>query len=238
MAVHELRHVLSEARGATEALDRRVHGRLSAGDALLVSRVRESLERVEEVADAVVAYHAVEGPRRIDRVHLEEVVAGAVSHHLEEDGRLPFRLAVSALPVVDGDRRLLLALVRMLVDNAVKARVPGRELALEVSAYRSDGDRWVVSVTDTGIGMADDHERVFHLLEDESLPRPAGRGVGLAASRRIVEAHGGHIWAEPNEPAGTTISFTLPCGQAGSGQETGPATELPAERGPRVIRTR
>jgi signal transduction histidine kinase len=66
----------------------------------------------------------------------------------------------------------------------------------------------LVSVNDAGIGLsADDAERIFEAF---FTTKPQGTGMGLAISRRIVESHGGRLWASPNPERGVTFQFTLP----------------------------
>ena len=80
-----------------------------------------------------------------------------------------------------------------------------RELTI-VSARRFDGV--VVEVRDSGIGLDPQHaERVF---ESFYTTKPEGLGIGLSISRSIVEAHGGRLWATPNEPNGAVFRFSLP----------------------------
>ena len=76
-----------------------------------------------------------------------------------------------------------------------------------------DGEQGVrVSVEDSGIGIAAaEAERIFrpfHRLHGED--RYEGSGIGLAICRRVVEAHGGRIWAEPRPEGGTAFRLTLP----------------------------
>jgi two-component system sensor kinase FixL len=80
-----------------------------------------------------------------------------------------------------------------------------RELAVETKAV---GDGMVeVSVADTGPGISEDiADRLFQPFVTT---KPAGMGVGLSISKRIIEAHGGKMWAEPNPDGGAVFRFTL-----------------------------
>jgi two-component system phosphate regulon sensor histidine kinase PhoR len=112
--------------------------------------------------------------------------------------------------------------VTNLLHNAIKFTDEG---GVKVSARRSNGDgdaangkktegTWVtVSVADTGVGIGPDElprlfER-FYKIDRSRHRQDAGTGLGLAIAKHIVEAHGGHIWAE-SDGNGATFLFTLP----------------------------
>jgi signal transduction histidine kinase len=101
-----------------------------------------------------------------------------------------------------------------LVKNAIEA-MSGvndrrRELTI-VSARRPDGI--VVEVRDSGVGFeALGAERLFEAFYTT---KPEGLGVGLSISRSMVEAHGGRLWAIPNEPHGAVFAFSLPVADEG-----------------------
>jgi signal transduction histidine kinase len=64
-------------------------------------------------------------------------------------------------------------------------------------------------VRDSGVGLSiDEAERIFEAFFTR---KPQGTGMGLSISRRIVESHGGRLWASPNTIRGATFQFTLPC---------------------------
>ena len=63
-------------------------------------------------------------------------------------------------------------------------------------------------MSDLGIGLpADEAERIFDAF---FTTKPQGTGMGLSISRRIIESHGGRLWASPNTGRGATFQFTLP----------------------------
>jgi signal transduction histidine kinase len=143
--------------------------------------------RVERIAARVVANHRVLAP-----------------HH---------RLTVEAepdLPLADADPTRIEQVITNLVENAVKYSPAGGAITVRVTA----GDGLTVGVIDQGAGI--DPALICRLFEpfyraDGSLERRTqGAGLGLYICRRLVEAHGGHVWAESTPGAGSVFSFTVP----------------------------
>jgi two-component system sensor kinase FixL len=82
-----------------------------------------------------------------------------------------------------------------------------------------DQGRVEVRVADTGTGLAE--EIVPRLFQPFVTTKPAGMGVGLSISKRIIEAHGGEMWAEPNPGGGTLFRFTLEASSEMRGRDAG-----------------
>ena len=116
------------------------------------------------------------------------------------------------LPHVSGDRIQLQQVMINLTVNAVDAMrgVKGGRRELLIAAVKERGGVRV-TVSDTGGGF--DPEDAERLFEAFYTTKSEGMGMGLAISRSIVEAHGGRLWAEPNERGGATFHFTLPGGE-------------------------
>jgi signal transduction histidine kinase len=96
------------------------------------------------------------------------------------------------------------------VMNAIEAMAPvtDRPRKLVIRSERHDDDVVRVAVHDTGVGIrASDLDRVFSAF---FTTKPSGMGMGLSISRSIIEAHGGRLWAAPNEPHGAIFQFSLP----------------------------
>ncbi|MGB5975316.1 MAG: ATP-binding protein [Nodosilinea sp.] len=115
------------------------------------------------------------------------------------------------LPKVVGNEVQIVRLFQNLIGNALKFSQPDVQPQITV-AVAPEPQAWRFSVQDNGIGIAAEHlEEIFaafHRLHDaQAYP---GSGIGLATCQKIVEHHGGHIWAESQVGLGSTFYFTLP----------------------------
>ena len=121
----------------------------------------------------------------------------------------------SALPPVLGDRIQLQQVLLNLLINGIEAMYPVtdrvRELQIRSSQHASDEVR--VAVQDAGIGL--DPQQMARLFDAFFTTKPGGMGIGLSISRTIIEAHGGRLWATPNDGHGATFQFALPAGSEG-----------------------
>jgi len=112
-----------------------------------------------------------------------------------------------------GDERKVKQVLVNLLSNAVKFTPEGGQIKVEANL----GDSAViVSVTDTGIGIApEDQETIFEEFRQVGsnyAQKREGTGLGLALTRKFVELHGGKIWVESEVRKGSTFTFTLPIG--------------------------
>jgi signal transduction histidine kinase len=103
----------------------------------------------------------------------------------------------------------MLQRVLNLLLNAVEAmgavEAAPRELLISTG---QDHTGVVVAVQDSGPGI--DPEQLERIFSSFYTTKPGGTGMGLSICRSIVDAHGGRLWAEPNQPRGTIFQFTLP----------------------------
>jgi signal transduction histidine kinase len=116
----------------------------------------------------------------------------------------------AGLPRVRGDRVQVQQVLLNLVLNGIDAMqaVTERSRELRIRAQPHVAGSVLVVVQDTGIGL--DAQSLARLFEPFYTTKPEGMGLGLAISRTIIEAHGGRLWATPNDGPGATFQFTLP----------------------------
>jgi chemotaxis family two-component system sensor kinase Cph1 len=97
-----------------------------------------------------------------------------------------------------------------LIGNALKFR--GSQTPVITITARKQGPEWLFSVADNGIGISAEYsENVFIIFNRlHTRTEYPGNGIGLAICKKIVERHGGTIYALPHEGGGTIFNFTLP----------------------------
>jgi signal transduction histidine kinase len=113
------------------------------------------------------------------------------------------------LPSVRGKAMHLSLVLQNLVSNALKYR-GARTPSIHVGTGRGT-DSWLISVKDNGIGFDQSHaDQVFGLFKRLDKNSAPGSGLGLAICKRVVETHGGRIWAESRPNLGSTFYFSIP----------------------------
>ena len=157
--------------------------------------------------------HIKKAPPRKHRFDLNEaineVIVLARSAIAENGVSVQTRLTEGLAPV-EGDRVQLQQVILNLVLNAAEAMSAvdegARELLISTEQSRTKGV--LVAVRDSGPGIDPEHiERVFDAFYTT---KPSGVGMGLSICRSIIDAHGGRLWADANEPRGAVFQFTLP----------------------------
>jgi PAS domain S-box-containing protein len=181
--------------------------------------VREALGSVVGDADRAgdiidrIRDHIKKAPARKDHFDFNEAVKEVIvlaQGAITKNGvSVQTRFAEGLLPV-HGDRVQLQQVVLNLILNAVDAMgsFGAGERKLLVSIEQNQTNGILVAVRDTGPGIAPDHrERVFQTFYTT---KSSGVGMGLSICRSIIDAHGGRLWADANEPRGAVFQFTLP----------------------------
>ncbi|RYG25802.1 hypothetical protein EON82_05755 [bacterium] len=148
-------------------------------------------------------------PRR-DRFNLSNLVRSIVDEYQRDPKGCEIVLHAQEDVYVVGDQRLIGLTVQNLIENACKYRKPGDSAKIWFSAEERDGET-VFSIGDDGIGFDMAYApKIFKAFErlhrDADYP---GTGIGLANVKRIVERHGGRVWAESEPGKGATFYFTL-----------------------------
>lgn len=168
------------------------------------SRARAIIDRLRRFAGKHTPKRTTFALREMIRESLALVAADARRHRI----RVHFSRNGATLWVMADQIQLQQVLVNLLRNayEAVAVRpVIERDVSVWVEVVEGAAQ---VSVADTGVGLiTPEAERVFQAFYTT---KPRGLGLGLAISRSIVEAHGGHLWAKPRKPRGAVFSFTVP----------------------------
>ena len=215
---HELRTPLNAIIGFSEVLHEQMFGELNERQLAYVEDVLEAGKHLLSLINDVLDLAKIEAGRMeldLSQVALPELLRGAVSMHSERASRAGISLALRTEPAeigITADERRVRQIVFNLLSNAVKfTPADGR---VDVSARIDDG-QVEITVADTGLGIpAEDLETIFEEFEQSADGKQAeGTGLGLPLSRKLVELHGGRLWAESEPGRGSTFRFTLPVRQ-------------------------
>jgi light-regulated signal transduction histidine kinase (bacteriophytochrome) len=216
VASHDLQEPLRMVTGFLDLLRQRHGDKLDGKAAEYVNFAMEGAQRMSQLIRDLLAYSRVQSkawdPAPTDmKIVFERAASNCITTIRETEARVKG----DGLPTVRGDPTQLVQLLQNLISNALKFRRPDVRPEVRVAARRGndgDGDPWVFSVEDNGIGIpADQTDRVFLIFQRlhtrEEYP---GTGMGLAIAKRSVERHGGRIWIESRDEGGTRFMFTLP----------------------------
>ncbi|HEY4374024.1 MAG TPA: ATP-binding protein [Burkholderiales bacterium] len=186
-------------------------GRLDEAGRDYLKRIRESSNRLARLIDdllrlAQLAQHEL----RHENVDLSALASQALAVlQAAEPGRCVHSIVAPGL-IVGGDRALLGTLLREVIGNAWKFTAAVEHARIEFGCETRNGPTYFVR--DNGVGFDMEFAQKvftpFARLHGES--EFTGTGIGLALARRIVERHGGHLWAEAQDGAGAMFRFTLP----------------------------
>jgi two-component system phosphate regulon sensor histidine kinase PhoR len=213
---HELRTPVAALKALVETLE---SGALDDPPAArdFLARIHVEVDGLAQLIGELLELSKIESGRtqlRLQRIRPAVVVANAVERLRPQAERQGLTLSVERgpdIPTVQADGDRIQQVVVNLVHNAVKFTPPGGRIDVHV---RRRGHDVAVSVSDTGSGIpADALPRLFERFYkvDRARSSADGTGLGLAIAKHLVQAHGGHIWAESaGEGRGATFTFTLP----------------------------
>jgi C4-dicarboxylate-specific signal transduction histidine kinase len=211
---HEVKQPIAAARNNARAAINFLERRPSD-----LGEVREALECIVGDTDRAgvivdrIRDHIKKAPPRRNRFDLNKAIEEVLL--LARSATTKNGISVKTWPTekpltIEGDRVQLQQVVLNLILNAVEAmssvKEGARELLISTDQGRANGV--LVAVRDTGPGIDPEHlERIFDAFYTT---KSSGVGIGLSICRSIVDAHGGRLWAEANEPRGAVFQFTLP----------------------------
>lgn len=211
---HDLRGPMRAIDGFAQQLDRRCRELVPETDAgrQHLERIRGAVSRMGGLVDSLVEYSQVgRGQPRFAEVDMSFLADWTLMDLRDTHPGLDVQAEVDPGLRVAGDERLLKSLLGKLADNSRKFLDPIRGLRLKLKGAVEAGQvhlQWI----DEGIGMAlrDPQQPFEPFVRLHTASQGAGDGLGLAIAQAITQRHGGRIWAESAEGAGTTMHLLLP----------------------------
>ncbi|MBN2110750.1 MAG: GAF domain-containing sensor histidine kinase [Methanosarcinaceae archaeon] len=213
---HELKTPLISIKGYSEIMYEGMLGELNERQRHGLKVIVSNSERLYSLIESLLQMNAFQFKKEhlFSPLSLTDVLENAVSSlssRMEERQMLLVRNYSNNMRFVYGNAEILKELFVYVLDNAIKfSRKSG---SIEISV--SEENEWMhIEISDKGVGIPEDQlSRIFERFYqvDGSMSRSyGGNGLGLYLSKNIVEVHGGRIWIESTEGAGTTVHVQLP----------------------------
>lgn len=213
---HDLRAPLRHISGFSNILAEEYAAGLPSEAKHHVQRIQEGTRRMGQLVDDLLNLGRVGRREPVLQVAgLRSIVDEVIGGLNLEAGERSVEWKIGELPYVECDTALMQQVFQNLLSNALKFTRPRKRAVIEVGQEQRDGET-VICVRDNGVGFsmkyADKLFGVFqrlHRAEDFE-----GTGVGLATVQRIIQKHGGRIWAEAELDKGASFYFTLGSSEA------------------------
>jgi PAS domain S-box-containing protein len=217
---HDLQEPLRMVTSYTQLLDRNYSDKLDAEAHRFMGYAVQGAQRMEALLNDLREYWSMDhgSPHELTLVDCNAVLKDAFANleaGIKESGA---SVKHGVLPTVRAEKVPLTLLFQNLISNAVKYRRPDVPPRIQLSADLLPGEKgrreWKFTVADNGIGIEKENlQGIFAPFERLHGTDAEGTGLGLALCRKVIERHGGRIWAESGGLGqGTTFYFTLPAG--------------------------
>jgi light-regulated signal transduction histidine kinase (bacteriophytochrome) len=212
---HDLSAPLRHIKGFVEQLQSDAGPSLSEKNLSRLTTIYNSAIRMGELIDDLLAFSRI-GLSELHKieVNLDALLLEVVADFQEETKARTIIWEIHPLPSVQADPALLRMVLVNLISNAVKFTGARAEAKIEIGCAPAGGGETVIFIRDNGAGF-DQHyaEKLFGVFQRlHSHEEFAGTGIGLANVQRIIQRHGGRVWAEGVVNAGATFHFSIPNG--------------------------
>ncbi|MCW2831762.1 MAG: hypothetical protein JWP31_2454 [Aeromicrobium sp.] len=175
----------------------------------MVEAVNQAGQRMNRMIEEMLGYALEGGQLRLDDTDLSHVLSLVLADLTPLIRQSGAAVTVDDLPTVMADADMLYSIVLNLLTNALKFTRAGVSPTVRVSAERRDG-AWRVMIDDDGLGIPPERHGDVFTLFSRTTPEVPGHGIGLATTRRLVEAHGGRVGADASPLGGARVWFELP----------------------------
>ncbi|RYZ61512.1 MAG: PAS domain S-box protein, partial [Chitinophagaceae bacterium] len=226
-ASHDLKEPIRKIHFFSDRLKSELEATLSTEQKLLFDRLENASRRMGSLIDDLLAYsqagRGLGEEEEVDLAKKVQLVLGDLELEVQQKGA---RVIVESLPTLRGSKRQIQQLLHNLLSNALKyskagttpeirissALVMGGSVKPDLPKELAENTFHLVEVKDNGIGFSqEDAGRIFNVFTRlHGNAEYRGTGVGLSIAQKVVQNHGGFIWAESSEGEGATFRILLP----------------------------
>jgi PAS domain S-box-containing protein len=210
---HDLRAPLRHMAGYTELLQKKASSVVDEKSNRYMAMILESAKRMGNLIDDLLAFSRIgRAETQKTLVSLAQLVKEALAEVRQDAEGRDIAWKISSLPDFYGDRSMLRVVLVNLIANAVKFTRTRLRAEIEIGCADGNTDQLIIFVRDNGVGF--DMRYVHKLFGVFQRLHPSdefeGTGIGLATVQRIINRHGGKVWAEGSVDSGATFYFSAP----------------------------
>ncbi len=209
---HDLKAPLRAIEGFSRILVDKDSANLDMEGLRRLNIVRTNTKRMDNIINDLLAFSRL-GQQQVRKsiIDLSVLTKRVFQQLLDQAPERDMQLTIKDIPPALGDPNLINQVMVNLLANAIKYTRPGKPTFIEVGG-QTEGSETVYYVKDNGIGFDERYAlKIFGVFERlHSADEYEGTGIGLAIVKRIIERHGGRVWAEGKVNEGATFYFSLP----------------------------
>lgn len=211
-ASHDLRSPLIKIHTLSRILLKDYADTLDDNGGQLLNVIQENAKKMEQLINDLLAFSRVS----TQEIQTSEIDMGALTQEVFQElksatGNRRVHLEMNDLPPASCDRSMMRQVFANLLSNAIKYTEPKEIAIIEVGGI-IEGNETIYYVKDNGVGFDMEHaDKLFNIFQRlHSHEEFEGTGIGLVIVKRIVEKHGGRVWAEGMPKEGAKFCFALP----------------------------
>ena len=209
---HDLRAPLRHINGFVDLLLKHTAANLDEKGGRYLHTIASSAKEMGTLIDDLLVFSRM---ARVE-MHTSDVDMGEIANDLirrmeKDTEQRSIKWNVGQIPTVEGDLSMLRLVLQNLIENAVKYTRPRAQAMIEIGSSSRD-NKVVVFIRDNGVGFNMEYkDKLFGVFQRlHSATEFEGTGIGLANVRRIIQRHGGTVWAESELDKGATFYFSIP----------------------------
>lgn len=211
VASHDLQEPLRSLISFTELLEKEFIGKLGENGEFYINFISKSSKRMQQLVKGLLDYSRIGREKKLVEIDCNKIVSKVLTDMTIAIKESNAEITISDLPNLKGYATESRQLFQNLISNSIKFRKKDTVPKIKIFAEKRTDD-WLFSVQDNAIGIDESNKhklfvifKRFHNREEYE-----GTGIGLAHCKKIVELHGGTIWADSKLGEGSTFNFTIP----------------------------
>ncbi|MEQ8905344.1 ATP-binding protein [Ekhidna sp.] len=209
---HDLRAPLRAIDGFSKVLQKKASDQLDESNLGHLNTIVENVDKMKKLIDDMLAFSKMSRQEQKTSVFdPKQLIEEVFEEEKQVVSNSKVEISIGEIPRIEADKDLIRQVFNNLIGNAIKYSSTKENPKIEVEG-KNEGTETIISIKDNGVGFDEEYAdklfKIFQRLHDAD--EFEGTGVGLAIVKKIVDRHGGRVWAEAELDKGATFYIALP----------------------------